>query len=126
MREFLILIISLGAGLATYWVANIIKRGSVMASAMVTLAAGMLLPHFFPSTGNLLSSAAATASYAGMISMENALNVFEMATISLMTGILFIAADTAYVGIGGKLGTIAAISCFAWLGIKKIFIGMVE
>ncbi len=49
-----------------------------------------------------------------------------MAIISLMTGILFIAASSAYIGIGGRLGTIAAISCFAWLGFKKVFVGIDE
>ena len=71
-------------------------------------------------------TAPACSSYAGMISVENALNIREMAIISLMTGILYIAGNSAYIGIGGRLGTIAAISCFAWLGFKKAFIGIDE
>ena len=43
-----------------------------------------------------------------------------------MTGILFVAANSAYIGIGGRLGTIAAIACFAWLGFKKVFVGIDE
>ncbi len=126
MEEIIILIICVVAGMATYLVSNILKRGAVIASAIITLSAGLMLPHFFPSMGGLLATAAACASYAGMISVENALNLLEMAVISLMTGILFIVASTAYVGIGGRLGTIAAISCFAWLGFKKIFVGIDE
>lgn len=122
MNEIIILITAIIAGMATYVVSNILQRGAVIASAIVTLMSGLLLPYFFPSMSGPLVTAAACASYAGMISVENALNVFEMAIISLITGILFIAANTAYVGIGGRLGTIAAISCFAWLGFKKVFL----
>lgn len=123
MEELIILIISVAAGMATYIVSNILKRGSVIASAIITLVSGIMLPHFFPVMGGVLATAAACSSYAGMISLENALNLLEMAIISLMTGILFIAARSAYIGIGGRLGTIAAISCFAWLGFKKVFAG---
>lgn len=126
MEEITILIICILAGMATYIVSNILMRGAVIASAMITLVSGLLIPYFFPTTGATLASAAACASYAGMISIENALNVFEMGVISLMTGILYIAASNAYPGIGGRLGTIAAISCFAWLGIRKVFIGLPE
>lgn len=84
------------------------------------------MPPLFPTMGAAMATAAACASYAGMISVENALNVLEMAVISLMTGILFITVTSAYVGVGGRLGTIAAISCFAWLGFKKIFVGIDE
>lgn len=126
MEEVIILIISVIAGVATYIVSHFLKRGAVIASAIITLISGLMLPYFFPEMGNLLAVAAACSSYAGMISLENALNLFEMTFISLMTGILFIASNSAYVGIGGRLGTIAAISCFAWLGFKKVFVGLSE
>ena len=124
MEEVIILIVSILAGVATYIVSHILNRGAVIASAIITLVSGLMFPHFFPSIGGTLAVAAACSSYAGMISLENALNLLEMAVISLMTGILFIAATSAYPGIGGRLGTIAAISCFAWLGFKKVFVGL--
>lgn len=124
MEEIIILICAVASGMATYAVANILMRGPVIASAVITLCSGLLIPYFFPVLGTTLSAAAACASYAGMISIENALNVFEMSIISLMTGILYIAANSAYPGIGGRLGTIAAISCFAWLGFRKVFVGL--
>lgn len=126
MEEMIILTISVSAGMATYIVSHILKRGAVIASAIITLVSGLMLPYFFPLMGSVLATAAACSSYAGMISLENALNLLEMAIISLMTGILFIAARSAYAGIGGRLGTIAAISCFAWLGFKKVFVGLDE
>lgn len=126
MEEIIILIISVIAGMATYIASNILKRGAVIASAIITLISGIILPYFSPVIGSAAVTAAACSSYAGMISVENALNLREMAVISLMTGILFIAANSAYVGIGGRLGTIAAISCFAWLGFKKVFVEIDE
>lgn len=122
MEEVIILITSVVAGIATYIVSNTLKRGAVISSAIITLVSGLILPYFFPSMGAMLASSAACSSYAGMISLENALNPLEMAVISLMTGILFIVASKAYPGIGGRLGTIAAIACFAWLAFKKVFI----
>lgn len=124
MEEVIILIISIVSGMATYIVSHILNKGAVIASAIITLVSGLMLPYFFPLTGSVLATAAACSSYAGMISLENALNLLEMAVISLLTGILFIAARNAYPGIGGRLGTIAAIACFAWLGFKKVFVGL--
>lgn len=118
----MILIISLVAGMATYVIANTLKKGAVIASAIITLLSGLILPYIFPIIGGTLATVAACASYAGMISLKNAPNLREMAIISLITGMVFIAARSAYSGIGGKLGTMAAISCFAWLGIKKILV----
>lgn len=121
MSEMIILLVSVISGITTYIVSNYLKRGGVIGSAIVTLVAGMMLPYFFPEIGKELALAAACASYAGMISIENALNIVEMAIISLMTGILFIAASSAFLGVGGRLGAMAAIACFSWLGFKKVF-----
>lgn len=122
MEETIILIVSVLAGIATYSVSHILRRGAVISSSIITLVSGLMLPYFFPLIGGVLATAAACSSYAGMISIENALNLLEMSVISLMTGILFILASEAYPGIGGRLGTIAAIACFAWLAFKKVFI----
>lgn len=121
MNELMLLPVAVLSGMATYIVSNYLKRGTVIGSAVVTLLSGILFPYFFPEMGTQMALVAACASYAGMISIENALNLLEMAIISLMAGILYLAASSAYVGIGGKLGAMAAISCFAWLGFKKVF-----
>lgn len=126
MELFLLILTSVLSGILTYAISHILKRGGVIASAIVTLSSGMLLPYFFPSIGTELAVAAACASYAGMISLENAVNFLEMALISLLTGILFVAASTAYPGIGGRLGTIAGIACFSWLGLKKVYIDVAK
>lgn len=126
MEVIIILIVSIIAGMATYIISNILKKGPILASAIITLISGIFLPYFFPELGYTVVTAAACSSYAGMITVENAMNLREMAIVSLLTGILYIAASNAYVGIGGRLGTIAAISCFSWLGFKKVFVGIDE
>lgn len=126
MEVIIILIVSIIAGMATYIISNILKKGPILASAIITLISGIFLPYFFPELGYTVVAAAACSSYAGMITVENAMNLREMVIVSLLTGILYIAASNAYVGIGGRLGTIAAISCFSWLGFKKVFVGIDE
>lgn len=126
MEVIIILIISIIAGMATYIISNFLKKGPILSSAIITLISGIILPYFFPETGTTIVAAAACSSYAGMITVENAMNLREMAIVSLLTGILYTAASNAYIGIGGRLGTIAAISCFSWLGFKKVFVGIEE
>ena len=70
MEEAIILATTVVAGMTSYLVSNILKRGSVIGSAIVTLVSGLMLPYFFPNMGGLLATAAACASYAGMISVE--------------------------------------------------------
>ncbi len=122
MEDIIILVVAIIAGVITYIIANILNKGAVFASAIVTLVSGIIFSHFFPSMGNTLMVVAACASYAGMVSVKNVPRIWEMIIVSSITGILFIIASTAYVGVGGRLGTIAAISCFTWLGFKKVFL----
>lgn len=122
MEDIIILVVAIIAGVITYIIANILNKGAVFASAIVTLVSGIIFPHFFPSMGNTLMVVAACASYAGMVSVKNVPRIWGMIIVSSITGILFIIASTAYVGVGGRLGTIAAISCFTWLGFKKVFL----
>ena len=47
-------------------------------------------------------------------------SILNMAFVSILTGIIFIIVNSAYVGIGGRLGTIGAVACFVWLGIRSV------
>ena len=119
MENILILIVSIIAGISTYAISNILKKGTVFASAIVTLISGIVFPYFFPEIGGKLMLVAACASYAGMVSVKHVPKLWEMSIISIMTGCLFIITILAYEGVGGRLGTIAAISCITWIGFKK-------
>lgn len=123
MENMLILLVAIISGVATYAISNYLKKGAVFASATVTLISGIIFPYFFPETGSTLMVIAACCSYAGMVSVKNVSNIGEMIIVSVITGMLFVIFKSAYPGIGGRLGTIAAISCIAWIGIKKVFIG---
>lgn len=120
MEEILILLVSLIAGLNTYFISCKLKKGAVFGSALTTLISGIVFPILFSSIGTALAAVGACASYAGMIEAKRVGTAFDMAAVSILSGGIFIVVSSAYIGIGGRLGTIAAIACFVWLGIKRI------
>lgn len=120
MVNIYIILTAVLAGISTYFIANKLNKGDVFASATVTLISGIIFPFFFPEVGTTLMAVAACASYAGMVSIRNAPSIKEMIIISVIAGIIFILSSKAYVGVGGRLGTIAAISCLTLLGAKAI------
>lgn len=121
MNLIFIVLVSVVAGISTYTISITLKKGAVFASAIVTLISGIIFPHFFPEMGTSLMAVATCASYAGMVSVKNISKVVEMAALSAIVGIMFIITTNAYLGIGGRLGTIAALSYFTWLGIKRVY-----
>ncbi|WP_192929583.1 hypothetical protein [Alkaliphilus serpentinus] len=120
MENFMIIAVAVMAGVTAYSISILLNKGAVFGSALVTLISGIVFPHFFPEIGVKLAVVATCASYAGMVAVKNVPKIWEMAIVGLITGSLFILTSEAYVGVGGKLGTIAAISCFAWVGLKKV------
>ncbi|NLM06644.1 MAG: hypothetical protein GX219_06975 [Tissierellia bacterium] len=122
MKNILIIIVSLISGMSSYLIAHKLNKGTVVGSSLTSLVGALLLLLFFPEYGLLLASACSCASYAGMVSIKNASNYLGMAAISLITGIIFILAQGSYIGVGGRLGTIAGIACLIWIGIREIII----
>lgn len=120
MTEIYIIIVAIIAGLSTYIISCILNKGPVLASAVVTLISGLFFSIFFKEIGGLLAGVGACASYAGMIESKRVGSILNMAFVSILTGIIFIIVNSAYVGIGGRLGTIGAVACFVWLGIRSV------
>jgi hypothetical protein len=120
LEEVIIIITAILAGMFAYYVNIVLGSGGVLGSAIVVLTGGLLFEPLFGQLGSTMALVAATASYAGMISKGNAKTIGEMALIGLITGLLFIAATPAYIGVGGRLGTIAAISCLSYCGYKRL------
>lgn len=122
----IILSSSLGA-IGAYYISINLKKGAVFGSSTVVLLSGIFFPHFFGDLGKTMAIVATCGSYAGMVNAKNVPNIFHMLAIGAINGIIFIVALPSYQGVGGKLGTIAAISCISWLGArelyKKIFLG---
>jgi len=121
MENIWILLSATFGATGAYWISISLKKGGVLGSAIITLLSGIVFPRFVPELGATLAVVATAGSYAGMISKNNASKLWEMFFIGCFVGIIFILSSSAYVGLGGKLGTIAAISCFAWLGLKRVY-----
>ncbi len=119
MEILSIILVSILSGILTYLISNNLKKGPVFASAIVTLISGIYLPHYFGELGTTLMVVSACSSYAGMVTIKNIPNIWEMIVVSIITAMIFILASSSYVGVGGRLGTIAALSCFTWIGFKK-------
>lgn len=123
MNTIAFLLVAMIAGMATYYISVNMGKGAVFGSAIITLTAGVLFRYleaeaFITVTG--LAVMATTASYAGMVAQKNVANLKEMAVVGLFTGTLFLASGNVYVGVGGRLGVIAALAGFAWVGFKKL------
>lgn len=121
MKTVIIMILAVAvlATSLTYSIIFKLKKGPVLASAIVTLTSGLVLPYLFPEQGALLATVATTGSYAAMVSREKFPRLMDMIFVGIICGTVFILTQEVFVGVGGRLGSIAAISCFTWLGIKK-------
>lgn len=96
-------------------------KGPVFASALVTLVSGIIFPHFFPEGGGTLAVMATCASYAAMVANTKFPKIWEMVFVGLIAGSVFVVTTSGFVGVGGRLGTIGAISGISWLGMKKTY-----
>lgn len=118
--NILIIIVAIVATCITYYISINLNKGAVFASAVITLIGGIIFPYIFPEGGGILAAVGACGSYAGMATKEKFPSMMDMVFVGLICGSVFILSSNAYVGVGGRLGTMAAISGFTWLGIKKL------
>lgn len=123
--SFLInIIVGVLAGISSYYISHGLKKGPVYGSVIVTFSAGLLFSalDYLGVKGALdLAVIAAAAGYAGMVGNMYVKNLLEMAVVSIITGILYMFSTNLFVGIGGRLGVIAAVSCFAFIGLKRVY-----
>lgn len=117
---FIIILVSILSTCITYYINIHLEKGPVLASALVTLLSGIFLPRFFQEIGVLLAVVATTGSYAAMVSREKFPSMIDMVFVGILCGSLFLLTQDVFVGVGGRLGTIAAISGLTWLGINKV------
>lgn len=103
------LIVSCVCGLSAWFLHHRLQRGPVLASAVVTLAAGLIMPKLF-AHGAALVPLAACASYVSMSATIRLRNIGETSLALALAAVLYTASTEIFVGVGGKLGTIAAIS----------------
>lgn len=103
----LIIIIAALATPLTFYLNIERKQGPVMASAIVGLIGGLILPNLFPQYGTTLAVVAVCASFAGMTGKERCSTFWHILITGLFTGIIFLYSAPLLGGAGGKLGTIA-------------------
>ena len=97
------------------------KNGPVLASSVVGILGGLILPVFFPVHGTTLAVVAFCASFTGMTSQNRCPALWQMLIAGVFTGILFIFATPLLGGAGGKLGTIGFASILAIWGFIHLF-----
>jgi hypothetical protein len=92
-----------------------LKHGAVMASSVVGLLGGLILPALHPEVGSTLAVMVICASFAGMSSADRIPNEVSMAVAGLIAALVFMFTSPYLGGAGGKLGTIAFGSVIALL-----------
>lgn len=109
------------AAVATYILNIRLKHGPVFSSGIVGLLGGLIMPALFPEIGGTLAAMVICASFAGMSSQARIPNEIYIAMAGLLSAFFFILSIPYFGGTGGKLGTIAFISCIIIRGFLDIF-----
>lgn len=105
----------------TFYLNCNLDNGPVLASGVVGLAGGLILPVLFPDIGNTLAVVAVCASFTGMSNTQRCLKFWHILVAGLFTGILFVFSTPLLGGAGGKLGTIAFASIISTHGFIKLY-----
>ena len=115
-----ILAITLIATPLTFYLSQANGNGPVLASSVVGLIGGLVLPVIYPEMGTNLAVVAICASFAGMSSRERLPHLGWVLLAALFTGVAFIFSTPHLGGAGGKLGTIAFGAVLAVAGFQGI------
>jgi len=108
------------ASVAAYYLNVGMGKGAVMASGIVGLVGGLVLPALFPAYGAGLATVCFCASFAGMSSKARIPNGVLMAVSGVLVGLVFIYSSPHLGGAGGKLGTTAFGSVIAVSALHQL------
>ena len=97
------------------------KHGPVLASAIVGMTGGLILPALLPQFGPTLAVVAICASFSGMTSKDRCPKFWHILVTGFFTGVVFVYSTPLLGGAGGKLGTIAFGAVLGTCGLKKWF-----
>jgi uncharacterized membrane protein HdeD (DUF308 family) len=119
-----IILTSVIASVVTYLVNVKLGKGGVIASGLVGLVGGLVLPVAFPAVGATLATVCICASFAGMSSKARIANEALMAVAGVLVGLVFMYSSPYLGGAGGKLGTTAFGSVIAVNAVVKALQGL--
>jgi hypothetical protein len=102
-----IILTSVIAAVVTYLINVRMGKGGVLASGIVGLVGGLILPVLFPQIGGTLATVCICASFAGMSAKTRISNEILMAVVGVLVGLVFMYSSPHLGGAGGKLGTTA-------------------
>jgi hypothetical protein len=119
-NALIILAAAIVGTVATYYISVRLNHGPVMASGIVGLIGGLVLPQLFPELG-ALPALFFSASFAGMSGKVRFESEAAMVLVGAIVGAIFIFSMPYGGGAGGKLGTIAFASAMAGSGLIKLF-----
>ncbi|WP_436345790.1 hypothetical protein [Natronorubrum sp. FCH18a] len=118
--------VAIVAAVATAVLSVRLELGAVIGSGLVGLVAGVAFPLAVPELGATLAAAAFCASFVGMSSTERLAGVPHVAVAGGLSGLVFLAVAPAFDGAGGKLGTVAFVSCIGLIGTLELHRTVVE
>lgn len=113
------LIVGVITGLIGFWLRHQTKMTIVEVSAWLTLSGGIILPRLH-SEGYLWALICTCVSYAVMSDEERIANYKEASIVSLICAFVVYYGQNLLVGIGGRLGSIAALSVVFLAILKKV------
>ena len=116
-----IVLCSVVAVTLTYWLNVRRQHGPVVASAIVGITGGLILPSVYPEpVGATLAVMVMCASFAGMSSSARFPTIYPMSAVGFVTGCFFVYSMPLAGGAGGKLGTLAFGSAVAVWGAMDL------
>lgn len=112
-RYLMVFLFCVLAGMATYMLQRTVEMDAVSASALV----GLIFALVHPDPTNVVVVAAFCATFTGMVSYNRVKTYSEMFFLSILTGVMFIAAFSLFDGSGGKLGATAFLTTISGIGM---------
>lgn len=104
----------------TYYLNIKRNQGPVMASSVIGLLAGILLPRFFAENGTFYAIVVICASFIGMTVKPICSTFWQITLSGVIMAIVFVYAAPLLNGAGGKLGAIAFIAVLSICGFRKL------
>ncbi|NLN70086.1 MAG: hypothetical protein GX142_04795 [Chloroflexi bacterium] len=115
-----LIVAALIAAPLTFYLNNHLGKGPVLASSVVGLVGGLVLPVLVPEIGTPLGVVVICASFAGMSNQIRCPKFWHMLVAGLFTGFLFVLSMPLLGGCGGKLGTTAFTSIMSAAGLVNL------